>query len=235
MGTRHLICIWWKGQWVVAQYGQWDGYPEGQGVAIFQFLTLPRNLENLKKGIEHHVYEPSPEELKAIQAECDAWDENYRQQRSNPSVMAWNFMDMTGIKQLYPSLTRDAAAKVLGLIARAAVTGEDEDEEDGNKDNQDKKTVPLSFDLEFANDAIFNEWTYVIDLDKEVLEIYGGSEAKHENNRFKDVGDANATVPRHICTFGFDDLLSMKTEDEFLRQIEVAREQEKGEDLEDDG
>lgn len=36
---------------------------------------------------------------------------------------------MTGIKQLYPCLTRDAAARVLGLIARAAVSGEDDEED----------------------------------------------------------------------------------------------------------
>lgn len=38
MGTRHLICIYIDGQCKVAQYGQWDGYPEGQGTAIVDFL-----------------------------------------------------------------------------------------------------------------------------------------------------------------------------------------------------
>jgi len=32
MGTRHLSMAYNKGGEVkVAQYGQWDGYPEGQG------------------------------------------------------------------------------------------------------------------------------------------------------------------------------------------------------------
>lgn len=39
MGTRHLILVWYKGKWHIAQYGQWDGYPEGQGINIVKFLN----------------------------------------------------------------------------------------------------------------------------------------------------------------------------------------------------
>lgn len=38
MGTRHLICVYKGGEYKVAQYGQWDGYPSGQGIDILQFL-----------------------------------------------------------------------------------------------------------------------------------------------------------------------------------------------------
>lgn len=38
MGTRHLICIYIDGECKLAQYGQWDGYPEGQGSDIVKFL-----------------------------------------------------------------------------------------------------------------------------------------------------------------------------------------------------
>ena len=38
MGTRHLICVVSDGDYKVAQYGQWDGYPSGQGAAILEFL-----------------------------------------------------------------------------------------------------------------------------------------------------------------------------------------------------
>lgn len=34
MGTRHLIAIVVDGEYAVAQYGQWDGYPSGQGSEI---------------------------------------------------------------------------------------------------------------------------------------------------------------------------------------------------------
>ena len=35
--------------------------------------------------------------------------------------------------------------------------------------------VPHSFGLEFADDGAFCEWTYVVDLDAEVLEVYAGA------------------------------------------------------------
>lgn len=34
MGTRHLIKVKYKGEIKVSQYGQWDGYPDGQGLDI---------------------------------------------------------------------------------------------------------------------------------------------------------------------------------------------------------
>ena len=38
MGTRNLTAVYLDGQYKVAQYGQWDGYPEGQGIASAQRL-----------------------------------------------------------------------------------------------------------------------------------------------------------------------------------------------------
>ncbi|MHC5949058.1 hypothetical protein ACVXZ3_04645 [Providencia hangzhouensis] len=38
MGTRHLICVAKDGDYKVAQYGQWDGYPSGQGLTLLTFL-----------------------------------------------------------------------------------------------------------------------------------------------------------------------------------------------------
>lgn len=30
MGTRHLILVFYKGAYRIAQYGQWDGYPSSE-------------------------------------------------------------------------------------------------------------------------------------------------------------------------------------------------------------
>ena len=38
MGTRHLTIVFDAGEYRVAQYGQWDGYPEGAGIKILRFL-----------------------------------------------------------------------------------------------------------------------------------------------------------------------------------------------------
>lgn len=38
MGTRHLIAVKIDGEYKIAQYGQWDGYPEGQGLSVLRFF-----------------------------------------------------------------------------------------------------------------------------------------------------------------------------------------------------
>ena len=38
MGTRNLTVVFMDGEYKVAQYGQWDGYPEGQGMTCLKFL-----------------------------------------------------------------------------------------------------------------------------------------------------------------------------------------------------
>jgi len=38
VGTRNLTIVFAGGEYRVAQYGQWDGYPEGAGISILRFL-----------------------------------------------------------------------------------------------------------------------------------------------------------------------------------------------------
>lgn len=38
MGTRSLIAVYMGGEYRIAQYAQWDGYPEGQGIGCLLFL-----------------------------------------------------------------------------------------------------------------------------------------------------------------------------------------------------
>ena len=39
MGTRHLIAVFIDGEYKIAQYGQWDGYPSGQGGDVLEFIS----------------------------------------------------------------------------------------------------------------------------------------------------------------------------------------------------
>ena len=56
MGTRHLTCVVKDGEFKVAQYGQWDGYLNGQGKIICDFiikrLQKPRCLSTFKKRVD---------------------------------------------------------------------------------------------------------------------------------------------------------------------------------------
>lgn len=52
MGTRHLIAVVLNNEYKVASYGQWDGYPSGQGLDILRFLrenNLDRFAEKVAK------------------------------------------------------------------------------------------------------------------------------------------------------------------------------------------
>jgi hypothetical protein len=210
--------VFWKGKWCIAQYGQWDGYPEGQGVKILNFLSVAHNIDKLKAGLAH-VYEVTGEEVNLIWDECEAWNASQREQG-----IPWG-ETVDGVKKLYPSLSRDTSAGLLGIIARASLADEEgavEDETDKEKQPKRTKRIPINLGLEFANDTLFCEWAYVIDLDKEVLEVYGGGENKHDGHRFKDVGPEDAPVPAFISSFAFSEIYLMKSNKEFLDKIKES-------------
>lgn len=91
MGTRHLTMVVSDQKVRVAQYGQWDGYPKGQGTVILDFLRKA-NLKRFRKRVEA-VREITPEEDKMVEAlGSDKWPEKY------------------------PYLSRDIGAKILPYI-----------------------------------------------------------------------------------------------------------------------
>lgn len=52
MGTRHLIAAYIDGAPRIAQYGQWDGYPSGQGISVLRFLR-DTDLEAFKTALRN--------------------------------------------------------------------------------------------------------------------------------------------------------------------------------------
>lgn len=53
MGTRNLTMVQLNNEIKVAQYGQWDGEPDGQGVTVLEFCSNKANLEKLKERLSH--------------------------------------------------------------------------------------------------------------------------------------------------------------------------------------
>ena len=91
MGTRHLICVVKNGEYKVAQYGQWDGYPSGQGKDILNFLNSEEfDLEVFRKKVDQ-VRWLTEEEIKTIN-----------------SMRNW--------QGKYPYLSRDCGADILNHI-----------------------------------------------------------------------------------------------------------------------
>lgn len=103
MGTRHLIAVSTGNDYPIAQYGQWDGYPDGQGIDVLDFC-VNLNDETFRKGFElgmlhtKDVKELTEGEFKTIEETIEAdpnWTVNY------------------------PQLSRDAGAKILNYVYEA--------------------------------------------------------------------------------------------------------------------
>lgn len=154
MGTRHLTCVVVDGEMKVAQYGQWDGYLEGQGKTIVEFLT--KLTESEMRVFKDNVRKCTWVDDKEID----------KRLKSVGSKDGWMTLDQSEKwKQNWPELSRDTGAEILMLILI---------EPRGIQDARN-----------FAADSLFCEFAYVVDLDKEVLEIYRGFQTKaHKSGRF---------------------------------------------------
>jgi hypothetical protein len=98
MGTRNLTVVKNQdGETLVAQYGQWDGYPEYTGKNILEFISNPDNLRSLKTGIEfsHFITDEKAEEI-------------YENVSARAGVEAF--------KESYPSLTMDVGWEIIKIV-----------------------------------------------------------------------------------------------------------------------
>jgi len=104
MGTRNLTkVIDAEGITRVAQYGQWDGYPEYTGTRILDFIKEHQMLEKIEKSLVKARFITN-EELMEIDKEYT--DEN-------------GMMDFDTAKYfsiMYPSLTRDTGCDILKVL-----------------------------------------------------------------------------------------------------------------------
>ena len=151
MGTRHLIQVNYKGQTRIAQYGQWDGYPSGQGKTVLNFLKT-RNLEEFKKKLEN-VFWVTPKEV----------DDSWINSGASKKDLSIGFgMDVcNNHTRLYPELSRDTGAKILDIVLDSDKTG-------------------LKNSEDFKEDTLFCEWYYLIDLDKNTLEVGNGASKTYQ-------------------------------------------------------
>ena len=150
MGTRNLTKVIKNNKVVVCQYGQWDGYPSGQGATVFFAIQKPGQMEGLEANL-HLTYEPSEDErMEMAKPFLDG---------SMPGMMTYDSGKAYGEK--YPSLTRDTGASILTVIAEAT------------------EPVPLYLDIDFENDDLFCEGVYTVNLDnKPFTSKYDGREVR---------------------------------------------------------
>ncbi len=144
MGTRHLIEVVHNGEIKVAQYGQWDGYPDGQGVDILSFFRSHR-LDRFAEMVDKCRF-VTQETIRQYYVDAGDSPDN------KSGFIDWKVAEK--FKEMHPSLSRDAGADVLTMIIES---------ENG---------VDLSDSRDFANDTLFCEFAYVINLDENKLYCY---------------------------------------------------------------
>lgn len=179
MGTRNLTIVKVDGKTKIAQYGQWDGYPTGQGKTVAEFLQN-MDLEKFKDQVRSLKWITN----KKLE---DRWVEAGADRDSDHVSMA--IADK--FTELYPWLSRDVGAQVLDMVHNGVYVKEELMMIAG--DYQTRKIVTSNIkvdrvknDRAFLKDTLFCEYAYEIDLDKEVVKFYAGSTKPFKTVAFKD-------------------------------------------------
>jgi hypothetical protein len=104
MGTRNLTLVKYNKQYVVAQYCQWDGYPEGQGVTVLEFLRDKMNQRKFVAGLKN-----------LVRADDNLVSTLWKSMGADESGLV--SLDVSHrFAKAYPSLHRDTGAKILEMI-----------------------------------------------------------------------------------------------------------------------
>lgn len=154
MGTRHLIVVYKDGQHKIAQYGQWDGYPSGQGSTALAFCR-----DNLTTYEGRSAFASKLARCRfATQEDRDAALTRAGIPKGKAS---WTSAESQRFREQLPTFNRDLGATILDLVATAP---------DG--------PILLRDEIAFAADSLMCEWAWVIDLDALTFEGYRGGNEK---------------------------------------------------------
>lgn len=192
MGTRHLTAVVVDGEYKIAQYGQWDGYPSGQGATILTFLQTSV-LDVFREKCRRLSFKDEAT-IGAAWRECGATD------------LDWISMEVADqMDKKYPEASRNTGAKVLGVVLRS----------------QEPEKLLVKDMLEFAQNGLLCEWAYVLDLDGEMLEVYSGfhKEPVLEGRFAAPVNEAGYGPVQLLHAFSFAELKDMTVE-EFCNVLE---------------
>lgn len=152
MGTRNLTIVVHKEKTKVAQYGQWDGNPTGQGQTIADFLKKV-DIEKFKKQID------------ALEEYTDEDIKNAYKEAGDNGESKYVSLEVSNKKnRMHPALNRSHGAGILELIHNGTVTKVLLNEDFKNDTlyceyyytiNLDNETVSMNGGKEYT----FKEWT----------------------------------------------------------------------------
>lgn len=202
MGTRHLIAVQSGGEYRIAQYGQWDGYPSGQGVGVLSFLKDENRVAALKQNLSKVRFIDDEKDRELL----DAYDKAAPEFTSSP--------DNRSPEQKHwfsKYITRDLGSDILGNVAAS-----------------DDEEILLINSISFAADSLFCEYAYVVDFDKGTFEIYSGFNkgSVPEGSRFSNLEpekDSKYGIVTLAKEYKID---SLPEESVFLNDLEPPEEED---------
>lgn len=205
MGTRNLTMVQKDGEYKIAQYGQWDGYPSGNGIDILNFMDGGHELDRLEGSLANVDWIADEENQKqwalAGAGETDRWvsmDVAYKH------------------RNMFPENSRDTGAGILRIVSNFVPSA-------------DRQKLLLQDTRDFAGDSLFCEWAYVIDFDKRTFEVYEGfnTEPLNPEERFyntaRDMDNPEYFQIRLKKSYSLDNLPSRE---QFLADCEPEEEEE---------
>ena len=208
MGTRNLtMVIDQTGTLKVAQYGQWDGYPAGQGSVVLEFAKNKEKMDRLKQALPNIKFFNKCKDI-------DKYIEEY-----NSRSPYWNEAELktmpdnrteTDFYWFEKTQTRDLCAKILDSIITL----------DRTKLPKEHHTIIYLYDdSEFGKDSLFCEWAYCINFETNKLECFKGfnTDETKQHPRF-------ATVSNDyygIVLIKEYDLDNLPSEEDFIKELEA--------------
>ena len=206
MGTRNLTAVVLNGEYRVAQYGQWDGYPSGQGATAWKFLKSKKRRAALKRRLLKDVAFITDQQVEEVNRKLGMKGEEWLTEAQEGEE--WLTEAQANLFHiLCPMFNRDHGAEILKLIT------------------EHPSAVLLQNSISFASEPSC-EWAYVVDFDKNTFEVYvGHSKTPTTGERFshlecekmfKDMGYYPA---RLLKSYSLDAL--PKTEKSFVEELDA--------------
>jgi hypothetical protein len=163
MGTRNVTAVLYGGVFKVAQYGQWDGYPSGQGATVLDFvkqMLADGKEQDFKQAVDRCFFLESAdidEVNKRFAADMQALDKatGYSldltsEERNKRKMEAYLAPGSTCY------LSRDVGADILKVVME-----------------RPEARLGLQNNIEFCKDSSC-EWAYIVNLDDRTIEVYNG-------------------------------------------------------------
>ena len=201
MGTRNFTGVIVGGKIKVAQYGQWDGMPEGQGITIINFLKNQLEAKIFISKLNKTRWATENEWHYFVDNDWTLLEDTKSDLYHKGQLHELNLLTIQKLnnKVKYPYMWRDHGAGILMMIQCAP----------------ENSNIVLHNSLtDNENYGVDCEWAYILNLDTNTLKVYSvhRNPLLPENEKFLYLG--------LMSSF---DINNLPSEEEFIRLCKVDK------------